>query len=114
MARFARWPAAIHKGFGAANNVFKRTCSGMSRAVLVVTMATPKPRFHSRHQTVHTIIFSGDGGALAMVAQPAGDDVPIFRVVALAENEQRAKRHFGGRHTRLPGKRMMAVHRQSP
>jgi len=42
-ARLARWPAAIHKGFGAADNVFKRTCSGISQAVLVVTMATPSP-----------------------------------------------------------------------
>lgn len=41
--RPARWPAAMHKGFGGADSVFNRTFFGMSRTELVVTMATPSP-----------------------------------------------------------------------
>src|SRR6266542_2118209 len=33
----------MHKSFGGADNVFNRTFLGMSRTVLVVTMATPSP-----------------------------------------------------------------------
>ena len=51
-----------------------------------------------RRPLVMSLVLNWVIGPLLMFAQPAGDDAPILRVIALAENEQRLARDFGSGH----------------
>ena len=52
--------------------------------------------------------------ALLLFSQPAGDGVPILRIIALAEDQQRLTRDFGGGHACAPRQRVLTVYRELP
>jgi len=73
-----------------------------------------QPRFHGRHEALQAVVFSGDPGPQLVLAQPAGDEVPILRVVALAEDEQAVLERSQQVSPATGGPTDVAIHHQLP